>query len=427
MQRRRFLQSSALASTLLLVPKFLYALDRPGAGLAARLRDAPGGAGRRLIVVQLGGGNDGLNTIVPFRNDLYFQARPTLALRSSDGLLPLSDELALHPAMRGLKGLFDQGQLAIANAVGYPNPDRSHFRSMDIWQSGSGSERTLTTGWLGRYLDSSCPAAGAPGAPGAPAMASAPPAYQALEIDDTLSLALKGERRTGLALRDPAKFHQLTQSRYLSRLSQESAAAPGSSALDYLYKTLADAASSADYLYEKAKARPASTSTGAYPNSEFGKSLKTTAGLINAGVESRVYYVALSGFDTHVGQHSRQAQLLGELSDGLTTLAADLQKSGEWTNTLVLVFSEFGRRVSQNASNGTDHGTANNVLLLSGALRRAGLLNQPASLAAADLDQGDLRYQLDFRSLYASVLTDWLGADAGLVLGPGVEKLAGLV
>jgi len=408
MQRRQFLQASALASTLLLVPKFLHALDRPEAALAARLRDAPGGAARRLIVVQLGGGNDGLNTLVPYRNDLYYKARPTLALKESEGLLPLGDELALHPAMKGLKGLFDQGQVAICNAVGYPNPDRSHFRSMDIWQTGSGSEQLLSTGWLGRYLDSTC-------GPGAPA-------YQALEIDDTLSLALKGAQRNGLALKNPGKFHQLTQSRYLNALSQEKAAAPAGSELDYLYKTLAETASSADYLYDKSKIY---NSTATYPTTEFGKSLKTTAELIGSGVESRVYYLALSGFDTHVRQHEQQGRLLGELSDGLAALAADLQKSNEWHNTLVMVFSEFGRRVGQNASNGTDHGTANNVFLLSGALRKAGLLNQPASLA--DLDQGDLRYQLDFRSLYASILTDWLGADDQLVLGPGVARLAGIL
>jgi uncharacterized protein (DUF1501 family) len=408
MQRRRFLQSSALASTLLLVPKFLHALDRPETRLAARLRDAPSSAARRLIVVQLGGGNDGLNTLVPYRNDLYYKARPTLALKESEGLLPLGEELALHPAMKGLKALFDQGQVAICNAVGYPNPDRSHFRSMDIWQSGSGSEQLLPTGWLGRYLDSTC-------GPNAPA-------YQALEIDDTLSLALKGAQRNGLALKNPSKFHQLTQSRYLQALSQEKAAAPAGSELDYLYKTLAETASSADYLYDKSKIH---LTTATYPTTDFGKSLKTTAELIGSGVESRVYYLALSGFDTHVRQHEQQGRLLGELSDGLAALAADLQKSNEWNNTLVMVFSEFGRRVGQNASNGTDHGTANNVFLLSGALRKAGLLNQPASLA--DLDQGDLRYQLDFRSLYASILTDWLGADAGLVLGPGVARLAGIL
>jgi uncharacterized protein (DUF1501 family) len=408
MQRRRFLQSSALASTLLLVPKFLHALDRPETGLAAMLRDAPGGKARRLIVVQLSGGNDGLNTVIPYRNDLYFKARPTLALKEAAGILPLSNDLGLHPKMTGLKGLYDQGQLAVLNAVGYPNPDRSHFRSMDIWQTGSGSEQLLTTGWLGRYLDSSCAGCALP--------------YQALEVDDTLSLALKGKFRKGLAMKNPGKFHQLTQSRYLSRLSQEKPAATATSELDYLYKTLAETASSAEYLYDKSKVH---ASTATYPNTELGRNLKTTAELISSGVESRVYYLALSGFDTHVRQHEQQGRLLGELSDGLAALAADLQKSSEWENTLVMVFSEFGRRVTQNASNGTDHGTANNVFLLSGALRKPGLLNAPASLA--DLDQGDLRYQVDFRSLYASILTDWLGADDKLVLGPGIERLAGLV
>ena len=408
MQRRRFLQSSALASTLLLVPKFLHALDRPETGLAAMLRDAPSGKARRLIVVQLSGGNDGLNTVIPYRNDLYFKARPSLALKEAEGILPLSNDLGLHPKTTGLKSLYDQGQLAVLNAVGYPNPDRSHFRSMDIWQTGSGSEQLLTTGWLGRYLDSSCAGCALP--------------YQALEVDDTLSLALKGQQRKGLAVKNPAKFHQLTQSRYLSRLSQEQAAAPTTSELDYLYKTLAETASSAEYLYDKAKVH---ASTATYPNTELGRNLKTTAELIGSGVESRVYYLAITGFDTHVRQHEQQGRLLGELSDGLAALAADLQKSSEWENTLVMVFSEFGRRVTQNASNGTDHGTANNVFLLSGALRKPGLLNAPASLA--DLDQGDLRYQVDFRSLYASILTDWLGADDKLVLGPGIERLAGLV
>jgi uncharacterized protein (DUF1501 family) len=408
MQRRRFLQSSALASTLLLVPKFLHALDRPATRLAAQLRDAPTDKARRLIVVQLSGGNDGLNTIIPYRNDLYYKARPTLALKEADGILPLSNDLGLHPKMTGLKGLYDQGHLAVLNAVGYPNPDRSHFRSMDIWQTGSGSEQLLTTGWLGRYLDSSCAGCALP--------------YQALEVNDTLSLAMKGQLRKGLAVRTPGKFHQLTQNHYLTQLSREAAPPAASSELDYLYKTLAETASSADYLYEKSKVH---TSTATYPNTDLGRSLKTTAELITSGVESRVYYLAFTGFDTHVRQQEQQGRLLGELSDGLATLAADLQKAGEWNNTLVLVFSEFGRRVTQNASNGTDHGTANNVFLLSGALRKPGLLNGPASLA--DLDEGDLRYQVDFRSLYASILSDWLGADDKLVLGPGIERLAGLV
>ena len=401
--RRDFLRTSALASSLLLVPKFLHALDR-GPGLA-RLGEAPGA--RRLVVVQLSGGNDGLNTVIPYRNDLYYKARPTLGIREADGILALEKDLGLHPALRGLKGLYDQGHLAVLNAVGYPNPDRSHFRAMDIWQTGSGAEQVLSTGWLGRYLDSNCPDCQRP--------------YNALEIDDTLSLALKGSLRKGLALRNPNKFHQINQSRLLAKVSQETTAGHHDQ-VDYLYKTLAETASSADYLYDKSKIYKSAVT---YPNSDFGKNLKTTAELINSGVESRVYYLALSGFDTHVRQHEQQQRLLADLGDGLAALADDLRQHDQWNNTLVMVFSEFGRRVGQNASNGTDHGTANNVFLLGGALPKKGVLNNAPDLA--NLDQGDLRHQIDFRSIYAAVLRDWLGADDTAILGTGFERMSGLV
>jgi uncharacterized protein (DUF1501 family) len=397
--RRDFLRTSALASTLLLVPKFLHALDR-GPGLA-RLADATGA--RRLIVVQLSGGNDGLNTVIPYRNGLYYKARPTLGLKETDGILALEKDLGLHPALKGLKGLYDQGQLAVLNSVGYPNPDRSHFRSMDIWQTGSGSDQVVSTGWLGRYLDSSCPDCQRP--------------YNALEIDDTLSLAMKGSQRKGLALKNPDKFHQINQNRLLAQVSQETTPAHQDQ-VDYLYKTLAETASSADYLYDKSKIYK---STVMYPNSDFGKSLKTTAELINSGVESRVYYLALSGFDTHVRQQEQQQRLLTDLGDGLAALADDLRQHDQWNNTLVLVFSEFGRRVGQNASNGTDHGTANNVFLAGGALQKKGVINDPPDLV--NLDQGDLRHQVDFRSIYANILKDWLGADDTAILGTGFERM----
>ncbi|SES83607.1 DUF1501 domain-containing protein [Hymenobacter actinosclerus] len=399
--RRDFLKASTLASTLLFVPRFLHALDAQD---LKSLRDA---GGRRLVVVQLSGGNDGLNTVIPFEDDLYFKARPTLGIRPQSGILTLDKGLGFNPAMRRLKGLYDQGHVAVLNSVGYPNPDRSHFRAMDIWQSGSGSDESLTTGWLGRYLDSNCAPCARP--------------YNGLEVDDTLSLAMKGRQRKGLALKSPEKFHQLTQGRLLAKIGREQPAGSVSE-LDYLYKTLAETASSADYLYQKSKVY---TSGVAYPNSEFGKRLKTTAELINSGVESRVFYVSLSGFDTHVRQQEQQARLLGDLSEGLGSFAEDLQKAGNFDDTLVLVFSEFGRRVSQNASNGTDHGTANNVLLLGGGLRRRGILNNAPDLR--NLDAGDLKYQLDFRAVYATVLHDWLQADDKAILGRSFERLKGLV
>ena len=401
--RRDFLRTSALASTLLLVPKFLHALDR-GPGLAG-LRDATGA--RRLIVVQLSGGNDGLNTVIPYKNDLYYKARPTLGIKESEGILTLDKDLGLHPALKGLKGLYDQGQLAVLNSVGYPNPDRSHFRSMDIWQTGSGADQVVSTGWLGRYLDSNCLDCQRP--------------YNALEVDDTLSLALKGNVRKGLALKNTDKFHQLNQNHLLAKVSKE-VAPTHYDQVDYLYKTLAETASSADYLYEKSKIYK---STVAYPNSDFGKNLKTTAELINSGVESRVYYLALSGFDTHVRQHEQQQRLFTDLGDGLAALADDLRQHDQWNNTLVLVFSEFGRRVGQNASNGTDHGTANTVFVAGGALQKKGVINDAPDLV--NLDQGDLRHQIDFRSIYATILKDWLGADDTAILGSGFERMSGLV
>ncbi|WBO84631.1 DUF1501 domain-containing protein [Hymenobacter yonginensis] len=399
--RRDFLKTSVLASSLLFVPSFLHALDRQG------LKDLRDARGRRLVVVQLGGGNDGLNTVIPYRNDLYYKARPTLGIRETSGILALDKDLGFNPAMTRLKGLYDQGQLAVLNSVGYPNPDRSHFRSMDIWQSGSASDQYLSTGWLGRYLDSNCP--------------SCPTAYNGLEVDDTLSLAMKGDLRKGLALKNPDRFHQLTQNQFIKQVSRQQPAGTLSE-LDYLYKTLAETSSSADYLHQTSKVYKSAV---AYPNSEFGRNLKTTAELINSGVGSRVFYVSLTGFDTHVRQQEQQGKLLGDLSDVLGSFAEDLQKAGNFDDTLVLVFSEFGRRVSQNASNGTDHGTANNVLLLGGGLKQRGILNNAPDLQ--NLLDGDLRHQLDFRSLYATVLHDWLEADDKAILGNQFERLKGLV
>ncbi|GAB2949607.1 DUF1501 domain-containing protein [Hymenobacter coalescens] len=399
--RRDFLKTSALASTLLFVPRFLHRLD---AQALPALQDA---GGRRLVVVQLGGGNDGLNTIVPYRNDLYYKARPTLALREPSGLLTLEKDLALNPRMTALKGLYDQGQLTVLNSVGYPNPDRSHFRSMDIWHTGSAADEYLSTGWLGRYLDAAC--------------AGCPTGHTGIEVDDTLSLAMKGAARKGLALKNPQKLRDVTRNHLLAAASRP-APSTGLSELDYLYKTLAETASSADYLYEKSKVY---RSQAPYPNTDFAKSLRTTAELINSGLDTRVYYASLTGFDTHVRQQEQQGKLLQDLSDGLGAFVADLQQAGNLDSTLILVFSEFGRRVGQNASNGTDHGTANNVLLLGGKLRRPGVANAAPDLA--DLDAGDLRHQIDFRSIYASVLRDWLGADNQHILSRDVAPLPGLV
>ncbi|MCC7464874.1 MAG: DUF1501 domain-containing protein [Saprospiraceae bacterium] len=386
MFRRDFLKSGSLATAALMMPQFLKALETPGAMPVN---------GRKLVIIQLSGGNDGLNTIIPLRNDVYYRERPRLAIKP-DKALRLTDEAGIHPTLSGLKSLWDDGAMAVLNSVGYPNPDRSHFRSMDIWHSGSPSDAYWETGWLGRYLDAHC--AGRPAA--------------GLELDDTLSLALKGENAKGLAFQDARRLHESTRSPYFSAYSaargkSESDEAP----VDYLYKTMAETLSSADYLFEQSKKRP---STVTYPATGLGKDLKTIASLILADTDTSVYYASLGSFDTHINQDGQQKRLFQELNDALLSFAADMKANGKWNEVLVVTFSEFGRRVAQNASGGTDHGTANCMLFLGGSLREKGLLNAMPDLG--DLQDGDLKFFVDFRQVYATLLRQWLGADDQKIL-----------
>lgn len=392
-QRRNFLKSSALAAASLVMPKFLKALEVPGM-LPSK--------GRSLVVIQLSGGNDGLNTIIPIRDDVYYRERPRLGIKRETALA-LTDEAGLHPSLAGLKNLWDNSHMAVLNSVGYPNPDRSHFRSMDIWQSASPAAEYWQTGWLGRYLDANC--SGRPSA--------------ALELDDTLSLVMKGESAKGLALQDAKRLFESTQSPFFA----EYAAAHGpvkqaEVPVDYLYKTMTETLSSANYLFEQSRLK---ATTAAYPATGLGKDLKNIASLILADTDTAVYYVSLGSFDTHINQEAQQKRLFQELNDALTIFARDMSANGKWNDVLVTTFSEFGRRVSQNASGGTDHGTANNMMFFGGGLRNQGLLNALPDLQ--DLDQGDLKFQVDFRQVYATILEKWLGADAKKVLGGTFDLL----
>jgi uncharacterized protein (DUF1501 family) len=400
MKRREFFKQSALATAgTMLIPGFLKAHQKSVANAN----------GKVLVVVQLSGGNDGLNTIIPYRNDIYYTARPSLAIERTK-VLSINDEIGLNPALQSLRSLYDEGRVRILNNVGYPNPDRSHFRSMDIWQSASDSVEYLSTGWLGRYLDADCP-----GCKGIP--------HKMLEIDDTLSLAMKGKMASGLALLDPRKFYNQTKNGMIERLVKTMQdEQKDHDPVSYLYKTLADTKSSADYLYQKGKMQ---TSAVTFPNNELGKNLKTVAGLINSGIDSTVYYVSLSGFDTHVGQRGRQERLLTQYSESMGAFVDELKKTGQLDRTMVLTFSEFGRRVKQNGSNGTDHGTANNLFLIGGPARNSVVYNEAPALT--DLDGGDVRYSIDFRDVYASLLRDWLGVDDKPILGRSFKGLKGLV
>jgi uncharacterized protein (DUF1501 family) len=386
-KRKDFIQIGSLASASLFVPKFLKAFEN-------RTAVPPGN--KVLVVIQLSGGNDGLNTVIPVRNDLYYSNRPRLGIQRT-AALSLTDEAALHPSLTGFKELYDDGSLGIFNSVGYPNPDKSHFRSMDIWHTASKSNEYWNTGWIGRYLDAQCNGCDKP--------------TQALEIDDTLSLALKGENIKGLALEDPRRLYTTSQEKYYKEILANYKPNAHEQPADYLYKTMAETISSADYIFKQSKLRPSSET---YPDTGLAKGLKTIASLVFSDINTKVYYISLGSFDTHINQEFQQKRLFTELNDAVKAFVNDLKKNNRFNDVLLCTFSEFGRRVSQNASGGTDHGKANNMFMISGGLKQKGLYNALPDLS--NLDDGDLKYQLDFRQVYATVLNQWLGADAASIL-----------
>lgn len=399
MKRREFLRNTTFTTAgSLLVPQFLKAYETQ--------YTAPSTLNEKVVVIiQLSGGNDGLNTVVPFRNDIYYRERPSIAIKSTN-VLRLNDDIGLNPALEKIKELYDNGLVSIINNVGYPNPDRSHFRSMDIWQTGSSANEYLSTGWIGRYLDAQCAAQSAKATP-----------HQALEIDDTLSLALRGKNLNGLALQNPEKLFSQTQNGFVKANSKLTPADDHEN-VAYLYKTLAETVSSAEYVYNKAQVHKSSKM---YPTTELGKSLKTIAELITSGVSTRVYYVSLSGFDTHIRQNDQQDRLLRQYAEAVGVFVDDLKSTNRLDDVMIMTFSEFGRRVKQNASNGTDHGTANNVFVIGGPHRTKPVLSEAPDLT--DLDNGDLKYKIDFRQIYSTLLDDWLKADSRLVLGQAFEPV----
>ncbi|WP_020538413.1 DUF1501 domain-containing protein [Lewinella cohaerens] len=390
MKRRTFLKNTGLASAALFAPAFL---QRPS--LVTN--------GKILIVVQLSGGNDGLNTVIPYRNDKYYELRPDLAIARQD-VLNLTDELGFNPSLEDLRPLYDQGHLSIINNVGYPNPDRSHFRSMDIWQTAANSNEYLTTGWLGRYLDSRCTGCDVP--------------HHALEFGQGLSLALKGVDKRGFALNDIQQMARTNRNPLLRYLAQQDAHDHEHEQVAYLYKTLLETQSSTAYLLEKTEGKRTRAN---FPATPFGRDLRQVADLILAGSDTKIYYVSLGGFDTHANQAGPQGRLLSVYAEGMKALAEELQQHNLWQDTLVMTFSEFGRRVAQNGSRGTDHGAASNLFLMGGNLRQPGFYNEGPNLE--DLLEGDLKYKVDFRQVYATVLDKWLAADAKSVIGKGFDGL----
>ena len=363
--------------------------------------------GRTLIVVQMAGGNDGLNTVVPYTDSAYYQARPTLAIPQAQ-VLPLNSRLGMHPAMKALQPLWQQGRMAVVEGVGYPNPNLSHFASMDIWQTldlnGQGAQ-----GWLGKYVAGMVDKDGHP--------------FQSLAVGTTLPIALKSLNADVPVVADPKNYRLLPDP---GETKQTSLAEARVQALLKLYNTYPASAPYAALLDATAQSAVQGSKTlnevvsqykpaTQYPNTSFAKGLQVLAEVIVQGLGLRVGYVTLGGFDTHSEQAGTQTRLLTDLAEGLAAFYADLNAHSAADNVVVMTWSEFGRRVEENASQGTDHGTAAPLFVVGNSVQ-GGIYGEPPDLSTLD-NAGNLVYTTDFRSVYATVLDRWLGAPADAVLG----------
>ena len=375
------------------------------------LAQAPQGGDRVLVLVNLQGGNDGLNTVVPYSMPQYYRYRPNLAIAQGD-VLRLNDEVGFNPNLKSLKAMFDNHQVAVVQGVGYPKPDHSHFRSTEIWQTAD-PESYSNTGWLGRYLD----VANLPKGNLFNAVAVSqvlPEVFASRTVDvpaidgNLRGYGLLSDRRKGGADAFRAMLTDTTQpfsSPYLARVAEiEANAQRGSEELPKLvagYKTDAQ-----------------------YPATNLGRSLALAAQMIGSQLGTRVIYVTHGSFDTHTGQKATQDRLLGQFSDALSAFYADLAAHGNDGRVLTMTFSEFGRRVAENASGGTDHGEAAPLFLVGGGVKGGVYAKHPS---LDDLDNGDVKYTTDFRSVYATVLERWLGAPAQGVIGGTFPSLPVLV
>jgi uncharacterized protein (DUF1501 family) len=429
--RRQFLRTSALgvAATWTLpvfIERTFFALD---AMAADAVTQTPTGKDNTILVVlQLAGGNDGLNTVVPFADDAYHQARPKLAL-SPDKVLKLDSYVGLNSKLTGLKALHDDGHLAIVQGVGYPNPNRSHFRSTEIWQTASDANQFANEGWLGRYFDNCCK--GADPTAGVSIGAQSPQAF-ATNSPIGVTFSRPEQFRWRPSAGDDGKplsteeifYRQLIGSAEESAPSEGNsiAALPGktqtnTSTEDFLRRTALNAQISSDKIL--AIARKYKTNMP-YPPTELGTSLNLIARMIGGGLPTRVYYASLGGFDTHAGQINSHERLMGVLNDAVAAFVGDLKQQANFDRVLLMTFSEFGRRVAENANNGTDHGAAAPMFVIGGGVK-PGLLGKHPTLT--ELDNGDLKFNTDFRSVYASVLEGWLRAPSQLVLGKKFSTL----
>lgn len=369
MNRRNFFKITATCTGgLVVLPDFLYKYAVQQNGFKP---------GNCLVFVQLLGGNDGLNTFIPYKNELYYKYRPVVAINKKE-VISGSNEMGFHPALRGFADIQQQGNLTVIQNVGYPEPNRSHFRSQEIWETASSSNEFLSHGWLGRFLDQHYkdhhPVGG-------------------VNIDNIDTLALKGEEPNSLTMNNlnfntkevvgsSGKLSENPQLDFVRRIA--ASAINGSEELDRAYK----------------KAPPQEVS---YPQSKLAKNLEWIARLIKGDLNTSVYYTSLNGFDTHSRQLSEHTSRLSDLNDAVYAFYKDIKVAGKLDEVTIVVFSEFGRRVQDNGS-GTDHGTAAPMFVIGGRNKGTNIGNNPN---LTDFDSnGDLMHETDFRSVYASLLQD---------------------
>jgi uncharacterized protein (DUF1501 family) len=360
-------------------------------------------ANRTLIVVQLAGGNDGLNTVVPFADGVYYSQRKNLAVPEGE-VLKLDDRFGLNPAMGGMKALWDAGKVAIVHGVGYPEPSFSHFKAMDIWQTAN-PDGKATEGWLAKLVKGSVDRRGHPFA-GFAAGGTLPPAlmspdYPIPAVDNAGTFKLLPDPR--YAVDAPARQNALVQL-YGGRGGDN----PFSQVLQ---STQQGTLEGIDRLQ---KAHAAYKPAVEYPKDGFGAGLKLLSETITGDLGVKVGYITLGGFDTHSNQKNNQARLLQSFSDGLKAFWDDLTAQGKADDVMIMSWSEFGRRVGENGSNGTDHGTASPQFIISNGVK-GGHWGDPVSLS--NLDKGNLKFTTDFRSVYGTVMDGWLGAPAEKLLG----------
>ena len=378
MDRRKFLNlTGTLTGGSLLLPNFLYSFGEQ--------RDLIIGE-QCIVFIQLNGGNDGLNSFIPFEDPLYYDLRPNISI-SKNEVLHSSKGMGFHPALSAFASIQQKGDLSVIQNVGYPEPVRSHFRSQEIWQTAPTNQEYLSQGWLGRYLDLQCkdhqPTAG-------------------MNIDSIDNLALKGEEPNSITVKDPRGFKTKNKTENNTQLSNNPQ-------LDFVRKIASSVVEGSD---EIQKALDKSTpSEVVYPNTGLAKNLEWISKLIKGNLNSKAYYTSLGGFDTHDNQLSIHKNKLTELNDAVYSFYNDLKKSKQLQQVTLVVFSEFGRRVKDNGR-GTDHGTAAPMFIIGGN-NRGKIIGKNPNLS--DLDNGDLKYEIDFRSVYASLLKHKLDFSASQI------------